>query len=227
MTVPYAPLVTESIDKSESREFLYAFRRRVMSVTKVGGFQGRKATPRTCFRRVSAIDEIRRRVCSLSNTKNRACSDCRLSHGSIRTSLRGTMVLGGRSSLRANGRYLTVGWLNTICCANRRTGGWNLFFDTIENPCRARSYTWDYRRLVHIYVDGISFRCKAFYFYLFIFFCPLAHAVICYIEIDRNGNCHYCFVLYFYPCIRTLKYTTLSLEKLLGNYIDCNYNWFN
>jgi len=41
-----------------------------------------------------------------------------------------------KPALRANGRYLTVGWSNTICCANGRTGGWNLFFDSIRGPSR-------------------------------------------------------------------------------------------
>lgn len=70
------------------------------------------------------------------------------------------MVLGGRSLLRANGRYLTVGWPNTICCANGRTGGWNLFFDSIEGP--RRGVIREIAEGLHFYVDGISFRCGAF-----------------------------------------------------------------
>lgn len=123
---------------------------------KVGGFQGRKPASRTGLRYISAIDDARRRDRVLwvtpsmfgSQTFARIDSDEFSEWG--RMSLRGTMVLDGRNPLRANSRYLTVGWSNTICCANGRTGGWNLFFDSIEDPRHARCYTWDCGRLVFL-----------------------------------------------------------------------------
>lgn len=45
---------------------------------------------------------------------------------------------------------------------------------------------------LYFYVDGISFRCEKHPPFF-----RIAHAVIRYTKIDKNGNCRYCFVLYF------------------------------
>lgn len=198
----YAPLDSQSTDETRKQtnvlRFQLAYREYVqgrrISRSKTG-IENRSSLYFGHWRLARRRDRVLRVTPSMfgSQTFARIDSDEFSEWG--RMSLRGTMVLGGRNSLRANGRYLTVGWSNTICCANGRTGGWNLFFDSIEDPRHVRSawcYTWDCGRLVFL---------RWWHFFplrkTFPFFC-ITHAVIRYTKIDKNGNCCYCFVLYFY-----------------------------
>lgn len=52
----------------------------------------------------------------------------------------------------------------------------------------------------------------------FLFPC-IARAIIRYAEIGRNGNCRYCFVLYFHLCALACESMRITLSKTLR----CNY----